>query len=72
MPVRSVTTLGRAIDNIERQLFSWTWPHTAEQAVAVAGDVRGWALREGVALDTAHEADTASRWWVFELPGQAA
>jgi SAM-dependent methyltransferase len=67
VPVRSVTTLGESITNIERQHFSWTWDHPAERAGAVAADVRAWAEREAVPLDTAHEADTASRWWVFEL-----
>jgi SAM-dependent methyltransferase len=68
VPVPSTpTTLGEAIDHIERQLFSWTWPYTAEQARAVADDVRAWAERESMPLDTAHRRETASRWWAFEL-----
>jgi SAM-dependent methyltransferase len=67
VPVREVTTLGQAIENIERQLFSWTWPYPADQAAAVAAEMRVWAEREGLPLSTAHERETASRWWTFEL-----
>jgi SAM-dependent methyltransferase len=67
VPVRTVWTLGEAIEHVERQLFSWSWPYTAAQAAAVAGDMRGWAAQAGVALDTAHEAATAVRCWAFEL-----
>jgi ubiquinone/menaquinone biosynthesis C-methylase UbiE len=64
---RTVSTLGQAISNIEQQLFSWTWPYSAGQAAAVAGEVRAWAKREDLPLSTAHESLTASRWWVFDL-----
>jgi SAM-dependent methyltransferase len=67
VPVRTVWTLGEAIDHVERQLFSWSWPYTAALAAALADDLRGWAARAGVALDTAHEAATAVRCWAFEL-----
>jgi SAM-dependent methyltransferase len=63
----TVTSLGQAIDNIEQQLFSWTWPYSAGQAAAVAGEVRAWAEQEALPLSTAHESLTASRWWVFDL-----
>lgn len=66
VPVRSGTTLGEAVDHIERQLFSWTWPYTAEQA-AVAAEVRDWAAAANMPLDTRHESESAVRWWVFEL-----
>lgn len=67
VPVRSVTTLGEAVDYIERQLFSWTWPYTAEQAAAVAAEVRDWAAAANVPLETSHESESAVRWWAFEL-----
>ena len=67
VPVRTVWTLSEAIDHVERQLFSWSWPYTAAQAAALADDLRGWAARAGVALDTAHETATAVRCWAFEL-----
>jgi SAM-dependent methyltransferase len=64
---RAVTTLGQAVGNVEHQLFSWTWPYSAAQAAAVAGEVRAWAERQDLPLSTAHESLTASRWWVFDV-----
>jgi ubiquinone/menaquinone biosynthesis C-methylase UbiE len=69
VPVRRTRTLADAIERIERQVFSWTWDHPAEQMRAVAGDIRDWAARENVPLDTEHAVDSAIRWWAFELPG---
>ena len=43
VPVRTAWTLGEAIDHVERQLFSWSWPYTVAQAAALADDLRGWA-----------------------------
>jgi SAM-dependent methyltransferase len=67
VPVRTTWTLGEAIDHVERQLFSWSWPFSAAQAAAVAGDLRGWAAETGLPLETAHETETAVRCWAFEL-----
>jgi SAM-dependent methyltransferase len=69
VPVRTAWTLGEAIDHVERQLFSWSWPFTAAQAAAVAADMRGWAAEAGLPPDTGHETETAVRCWAFELPG---
>jgi SAM-dependent methyltransferase len=65
--VRAATTLRETLDHIERQLFSWTWPYTAEQAAAVAAEVRDWAAAADMPLDTAHESEMVVRWWAFEL-----
>jgi len=65
--VRSVWTLGESIEHVERQLFSWSWPFTPAQAKAAAADMRAWADRAGLPLDTAHENETAVRFWAFEL-----
>jgi SAM-dependent methyltransferase len=65
--VRAVWTLGEAIEHVERQLFSWSWPFTAAQASAVAADVRAWADGAGLPPETAHETETAVRCWAFEL-----
>jgi SAM-dependent methyltransferase len=65
--VHAVTTLGETLDHIEHQLFSWTWPYTAEQAAAVAAEVRDWAAAADLPLDTAHETESLVRWWAFEL-----
>jgi SAM-dependent methyltransferase len=67
VPVRAVWTLGEAIEHVERQLFSWSWPFTAAQARAAAADVRAWAAAAGLPLETAHETETAVRCWAFEL-----
>lgn len=67
VPVRTTWTLGEAIDHVERQLFSWSWPFSAAQAAAVAGELRGWAAETGLPLETAHETETAVRCWAFEL-----
>lgn len=67
VPVRSGWTLGEAIEHVERQLFSWSWPYTPAQAAAVADDLRAWAAREGLPLGTAHEVESAVRCWAFEL-----
>jgi hypothetical protein len=48
-------------------LFSWSWPYSPAQAGAVAEELRNWAARTGLPLDTAHEIDTAVRCWAFEL-----
>ena len=67
VPVRSVWTLGEAIEHVERQLFSWSWPFTPAQAKAVAADVRAWAAGAGLPLETAHVTETAVRCWAFEV-----
>jgi SAM-dependent methyltransferase len=67
VPVRAVWTLGEAIDHLERQLFSWSWPFTPAQAKGAAGDVRDWAAGAGLPLEAAHETETAVRCWAFEL-----
>lgn len=70
VPFRSVTTLSQTLDALERQLFSWTWAYRADQVAAAAGDVRAWASRRGMPLATAHEAESATRVWVFQrAPG---
>ena len=67
VPVLTTWRLGEAIDHVERQLFSWSWPYTPAQAAAVAGDLRTWAAQAGLPLETAHETKTAVRCWAFEL-----
>ena len=67
VPVRSVWTLGEAVEHVERQLFSWSWPFSAEQAAAVAADMRAWAAQASLPLETTHETETAVRCWAFEV-----
>lgn len=67
VPVRTVWTLGEAIEHVERQLFSWSWPFSAGQAAAVAADMRSWAAGAGLPFATAHETETAVRCWAFAV-----
>jgi SAM-dependent methyltransferase len=67
--VRETQTLGQALDRLERQIYSWTWPYTPEQVRAVGGDIRTWAARENVVLDEGHVVESEIRWWAFELRG---
>jgi ubiquinone/menaquinone biosynthesis C-methylase UbiE len=68
VPVRRTRTLADALERIERQSFSWTWAYSAAQMRAVANDVRAWAARENVPLNTEHTVESDLRWWAFELP----
>jgi SAM-dependent methyltransferase len=68
VPVRWTRTLAEAIERIEKQTFSWAWDYPAEQMRAVADDIREWAARENVPLETEHAVESNLRWWVFELP----
>jgi SAM-dependent methyltransferase len=65
--VREAQTLGQALERLERQIYSWTWPYPQEQVRAVGHDLRGWATRENVALDTEYVVASEMRWWAFEV-----
>lgn len=66
--VRETQTLGQALDRLERQIYSWTWPYTQGQVRAVCHDLQGWAARENVALEAGHIVASQMRCWAFELP----
>jgi SAM-dependent methyltransferase len=65
--ITETRTLGQALDNLEGQLFSWTWPYTQEQVRAAGSEIRAWAAREDVALDAAYETRSDIQWWAFDL-----
>jgi hypothetical protein len=65
--VTETRTLAQTLDSIERQLFSWTWAFTPEQARAVGGDIRDWAARENFALEAEHQVAWDIRWWAFDV-----
>lgn len=67
--LRQTRTLGQALANLEGQIFSWTWPYTQDQLRAAGSEIRAWAARENVSLDTGFEARSDIRWWAFDLPG---
>jgi ubiquinone/menaquinone biosynthesis C-methylase UbiE len=66
--VTQTSTLAHALDSMERQIFSWTWPFAPEQLRAVTADVRVWAARENVPLDAGFEVRSEMGWWSFDLP----
>ena len=66
--VRETQTLGQALDRLERQIYSWTWPYRPEQVRAAGREVRTWAARVNVDLDERHVVESEICWWVFELP----
>lgn len=68
VPIRRTRTLRAAVERIEEQQSSWLWPYTEEQARAAGGDIRSWAERENIPLDTEYPVAGAVRWWAFELP----
>lgn len=64
--VRRTQTLRHTLDSLEGQLFSWSWPYTAEQVRAAGADVRAWADRENVPLDAEFEVVDDLTWWAFD------
>jgi ubiquinone/menaquinone biosynthesis C-methylase UbiE len=67
--LHEIRTLEQTVTSLERQLYSWTWPYAADQVRAAGHDIRQWAARENVPLDTAFEEELAIGWWVFETSG---
>jgi SAM-dependent methyltransferase len=60
-------TLARELRDIEEQVHSWTWPYPREQVLAAGAEIRAWAARENLALETPHPAEGALSWWAFDL-----
>jgi ubiquinone/menaquinone biosynthesis C-methylase UbiE len=69
MTISETVTLRQTLDSLEGQIFSWTWPYTQEQVRAAGAEIRDWAARENVPLDTGFEARSDIRWWAFDLAG---
>jgi hypothetical protein len=59
-------TLYQDLDEWERQLFSWTWPYSADQMHAAGDDIRAWAADQGWPLEREVELRRTIQWWVFE------
>jgi ubiquinone/menaquinone biosynthesis C-methylase UbiE len=66
--VSELRTLGTTLRHLEGQVFSWTWPYSREQVLALGSEIRSWAAQEGVRLDEEHPVETGLEWWAFELP----
>jgi ubiquinone/menaquinone biosynthesis C-methylase UbiE len=69
-PVRvtSTRTLRRTIEDVERQIYSWTWPYPAGQIQAACEEIRAWAQREDIPLDTQASTERLITWQAFDRP----
>jgi ubiquinone/menaquinone biosynthesis C-methylase UbiE len=65
IPVRR--SIGNDLRDIERQIFSWTWPYPAERVRAAADDLRERAHVEGLDLDAEVDLTYSMQWWAFDL-----
>ncbi len=68
VPITETQTLGSTLNEIEQQLYSWTWPYSREQVLSAGADIRAWASSENVSLDQEHLVEGSLEWWAFELP----
>ena len=66
--VTSTRTLRRTIEDVERQIYSWTWPYPAGQIQAACDEIRAWALREDIPLDTQAPTERVITWQAFDRP----
>ena len=65
IPVRR--SLANDLRDMERQIFSWTWPYAPEQIKAAADDLRERAQAEGLDLEVEAELTYTMQWWAFDL-----
>jgi SAM-dependent methyltransferase len=65
-------TLRRTVADMERQIFSWTWPYAPEQVRDACADIRAWAASENVPLDAESEVGRVIQWWAFDLAAPAS
>jgi ubiquinone/menaquinone biosynthesis C-methylase UbiE len=61
-------TRRRDIEDLENQIYSWTWSYPAEQIKAVADHLRERARRDGLDLDEPGAVDYLLQWWAFDVP----
>jgi ubiquinone/menaquinone biosynthesis C-methylase UbiE len=66
--VTSTRTLRRTIEDVEQQIYSWTWPYPAGQIQAACEEIRAWAQREDIPLDTQVPAERVIIWQAFDRP----
>jgi SAM-dependent methyltransferase len=67
VPMPILRSLGRDLDDWERQIHAWTWPYPPEQIAGATAEIRRWAAAEGVRLDEEVEIVRTVRWWAFDL-----
>ncbi|HEX4654342.1 MAG TPA: class I SAM-dependent methyltransferase [Mycobacteriales bacterium] len=57
---------GKDLDDLEQQIFSWTWPYSRQQLRAAAEDARIRAAQTGLDLDAEVELTYRLQWWAFD------
>lgn len=67
VPMTVTRSLGRDLDDWERQIHAWTWPYPPEQMARATAEVRRWAAEEGIRLDEEVEIVRTIRWWAFDV-----
>ena len=65
IPVRR--SIADDLRDMERQIFSWTWPYPAELIKGAAGDLRQRAQADGLDIQEEAELIYTVRWWAFDL-----
>ena len=68
IPERSSLTLSSYIDQLEQNVFSWTWSLDDDTRVGAARAVRAWASDRFGPLDEPRHIETEIRWRAYELP----
>jgi SAM-dependent methyltransferase len=75
-PIEVVTQepLGRFLDGIDRNHYSWLWPLSDEERLRASAAVRAWAEERFGPLDRAVRARGDALWRAYDLPadGRAA
>ena len=67
IPERSPLTLSSYIDQLEQNVFSWTWSLDDDTRIGAARAVRGWASDRFGPLDVPRHIETQIRWRAYDL-----
>jgi len=70
LPVLTVPfqrSIAEDVRDTEKQIFSWSWPYTAEQMKAAADELRARAERAGFVIDAPEPGDYRLQWWAFDV-----
>lgn len=65
IPVRR--SIANELRDMERQIFSWTWPYPIDKLRAAADDLRARAQADGLDIDAEADLIYTVRWWAFDL-----
>lgn len=67
VPMTISRSLGRDLDDWDRQIHAWTWPYPPEQMARATDEIRRWAAAEGIRLEEEVEILRTIRWWAFDV-----